>query len=187
MIIRDARATDAVGMARVNVESWKSAYAGVVPQDYLDSVSFEQRVSTWQARLSDPSKIMPGWFYIVAEEDKAIIGLAGGGPERSGSKTYTGEIGAIYLLKSHQGRGVGHQLITAVALRLKKQGHNSMLVWVLRENPYRAFYEALGGKQFAQRQINIGGADLIEVAYGWRDLSIFKKTVPTPAAENPPR
>ncbi len=182
MTIREARTTDAAGMARVNVESWKSTYAGIVPQEYLDSLSYEQRFATWHARLTDASKLWPGWFYYVAEENNEIVGLAGGGPDRSGNQLYSSELGALYLLKSHQGRGLGRQLISAVALRFKKQGYNSMLVWVLQKNTYRSFYETLGGKQFAQREINIGGANLIEVAYGWRDLNVLKKYLKAPAA-----
>jgi hypothetical protein len=46
---------------------------------------------------------------------------------------------------------------------------NSMLVWVLRDNPSRGFYEALGGEYVREQAITIGGANLIELAYGWPD------------------
>ncbi len=45
-----------------------------------------------------------------------------------------------------------------------------MLVWVLEQNPARGFYEHLGGVDLRAKPIQIGGKDLVEVAYGWRDL-----------------
>jgi hypothetical protein len=45
------------------------------------------------------------------------------------------------------------------------------VVWVLAENPARRFYEALGGKIVFEKRIEIGGASLVEVAYGWEEMS----------------
>ncbi len=36
-------------------------------------------------------------------------------------------------------------------------------------NPCRRFYEALGGERLRDKQINVGGRQLVEIAYGWRD------------------
>ena len=38
---------------------------------------------------------------------------------------------------------------------------DSMLVWVLRDNPSRGFYEELGGRYLREQVLTIGGADLI--------------------------
>ena len=46
-----------------------------------------------------------------------------------------------------------------------------MLLWVLAENPSRGFYEALGGAEVRQETITIGGTELVEIAYGWSDIS----------------
>lgn len=48
-----------------------------------------------------------------------------------------------------------------------------MMVWVLKNNPARGFYERLGGKYLYEKPIQIGAEELMEVAYGWRDLSRF--------------
>lgn len=45
-----------------------------------------------------------------------------------------------------------------------------MLVWVLGDNPSRAFYETLGGRFLGEKDIEIGGVRLEEVAYGWTDI-----------------
>jgi hypothetical protein len=41
---------------------------------------------------------------------------------------------------------------------------------VLKNNPACGFYECLGGQFLREKQIKIGGADLLEVAYGWADI-----------------
>jgi hypothetical protein len=58
----------------------------------------------------------------------------------------------------------------AVVKRLRQCGLPSMLVWVLAANPGRAFYATLGGQQVYEKEITIGAAPLLEVAYGWPDL-----------------
>ena len=176
MIIREAKEIDAASIARVVVDTWRSTYAGIVPQGYLDSLSYEKATIRWRERLSDTAKLWPGWFTYVAEDDNdAVIGFAGGGQSHGYGLPFSGELGFIYLLKSQQRQGIGRQMAATVALRLKKQGYNSMLVWVFSANPYRAFYEALHGRLVAEREIDRYGANLAETAYGWQDLEIFEK------------
>jgi len=80
MVIREAKAIDATSIARVDVDSWQTTYTGIVPQDYLNSRSYEQRTSVWQTRISDSTKLWPRWFVYVAEDDDgSIIGFAGKG------------------------------------------------------------------------------------------------------------
>jgi len=174
MIIREAKVIDATSIARVDVDGWRTTYTGIVPQDYLNSRSYERRASVWQTRIADSANLRPGWFIYVAEvDDGSIIGFAGGGSKHGENQGFSGELGFIYLLRFHQRQGIGRQLLATVALRLKQQGHNSMLVWVLAANPYRSFYAVLEGQPAAERQVIIGGANLVEIAYGWRDLGIF--------------
>ena len=50
-------------------------------------------------------------------------------------------------------------------------GFDTMLVWTLADNPYRCFYERLGGKLVAEKDIEIGEQQLVEVAFGWDDVT----------------
>ena len=101
-----------------------------------------------------------------------IVGFAGGGPEREGDRTYRGELYAVYLRQEHQRRGTGRLLASAVARGLLSAGFDSMLLWVLEDNrAARRFYESLGGEQVGRKTIAVGGAGLVEVSYGWRDIT----------------
>ena len=170
MLIRAAQLADAVAIATVHVESWRTTYAGILPDDYLAKLSYDQREPLWHDILSTPDGAE---FVYVAEEDGGnVIGFAAGGAERSGDAIYTGELYAIYLRDRYQRRGIGRQLTMAVVNRLLHEGYSSMLVWVFAANPSRAFYEALGGQQVYEKSksVTIGGVECAEVAYGWLDL-----------------
>jgi hypothetical protein len=45
------------------------------------------------------------------------------------------------------------------------------MLWTLAVNPYRGFFEALGGQVANEETIEIGGSRLVQVAYGWSDVS----------------
>ncbi|MGH2351627.1 MAG: GNAT family N-acetyltransferase, partial [Chloroflexota bacterium] len=108
-------------------------------------------------------------IYVAEDEKVQIVGFAAGGPEREQDAGFQGEVYAIYVLAIHQRLGIGGDLFRAVAARLAEAGMTSLLVWVLVANPARRFYEALGGTLARERRIEIGGALLDEVAYGWPD------------------
>jgi L-amino acid N-acyltransferase YncA len=174
MNIRAAKTKDAASIARVIVDTWRSTYVGIVPQHYLDSLSYEVVTDRWQERLANTDKIWPGWSIFVAENDTAkVFGFAGGGPSQDHGLDFTAELGFIYLLKTNQRQGTGRLLLTTVALKLIEKGLNNMLVWVFSANPYRAFYEALGGQQVAERYVDRYEGHLSEIAYGWRDLRLL--------------
>ena len=83
---------------------------------------------------------------------------------------YVGELYALYLLSEHQRAGIGRRLFGSVARALAAGGSTSLLAWVLTRNPSRRFYEAAGGQLLGSQEIEIGGARLEEVAYGWLDI-----------------
>ncbi len=169
VIIRPAWIGDADGIARVHVESWRTTYRGIVPDDYLTQLSVAAHVQRWRSSLQSHRA---GWCTFVAEDTLVgIVGVAAGGPERTNDPVYAGELYAIYLLEDHQRRGVGRDLTAAVARQLADGGMRAMLLWVLAGNPARRFYEALGGRVVRSQPIEIGGATLGEIAYGWTDTS----------------
>lgn len=55
--------------------------------------------------------------------------------------------------------------------RLLQSGMNTMLLWVVSDNPARRFYEALGGQQIKTERAELGGVMINEVAYGWTDIN----------------
>lgn len=163
--IRRAEAADARAIASVHVSSWRSTYAGIVPDEFLAALSIDDRAEMWGRMLAAEDARM-----FIAEGEASVFGFACGGRLREALDSYDAEIYAIYLLRETQGMGAGRGLFQALVASLLEAGYVGMALWVLKENPAARFYEHLGGKQVASKRIDIGGAILEEVAYGWRKL-----------------
>lgn len=95
------------------------------------------------------------------------------GKEREGKLPYDGELYAIYLLKEVQQLGIGRQLATHVVNHLQSFNMKRLIIWALERNSACRFYEKMGGTPVHTQSIRIGGQDLIEVGYGWEELSLF--------------
>ncbi len=170
MNIRKALPEDAAKIARVHVDAWRTTYRGIVPDDYLALLSYEQRTEVWTRHIQETSQ---GKFFIyVAEEEVGhIAGFAGGGISRKDTPDYLGELYAIYILQEYQRRGIGRELTRTAVENLLKMKLDSMLIWVLAQNMLaRSFYEALGGQLVRHSQHEIGGVPYEDVAYGWLDI-----------------
>lgn len=169
MLIREAAVTDIPGIARVHVETWRSAYRGIISDDYLKSLSYTQIEQFCTNTISDKNSVVFG--FVAEDETEGIVGFAAAGPERTGNPDYKGELYAAYVLEAQQRKGIGRALVVAVTGRLLAMGITSLLVWVLKDNPCRRFYERIGGKLTGERLIDLGGVKYPEVAYGWADIN----------------
>lgn len=167
--IRKAVLEDAPAIAVVHVTAWREAYRGIVSDEVLNSLSVKRRTEQWVNSLSDESH--PYRRAFVAETNGQVAGFANYGPPQDISLGFDGELFAIYVLRNAQKQGTGKELVYEVVKGMRDLGWESMMVWVLKDNPSRGFYERLGGSYLAERSIEIGGEPLIEVAYGWRDLN----------------
>jgi L-amino acid N-acyltransferase YncA len=161
--VRKAVLSDAKGIAKVHVDSWRTTYPGIVSDEYLNQLSYEEREKLWNDVIPN------GGLVFVAENDEGeIVGFSSGGKERSGSyPEYTGELYAIYILKEYQGMGLGRLLVKPLVEELRKQHIHSMLVLVIEGNPSQSFYEALGAKKIDSLEFEMDGQKLNELVYGW--------------------
>jgi hypothetical protein len=77
--IRTARVEDAPNIAIIHVHSWRAAYRGIVPDEFLAAISLEKREENWRLELTKSDGRV--W---VAEDD----GVMKGGllPGRAGTK-----------------------------------------------------------------------------------------------------
>jgi GNAT superfamily N-acetyltransferase len=162
LVVRPARPVDAAAVARVYVDSWRESYRGLIPQPYLDGMSYAAHERRWRQTFA-----AGGWGFI-AEVDRRVVGFASGGRCRSLGR-WSGELFVLYVLAPWQGRGIGRALFDATHFELARRGHPDMLVWVLASNAARRFYEHLGGETAGQNVCEVGGARLRELAFGWRD------------------
>ena len=115
--IRLAEVQDAAAIAHVHVESWRTTYKGLVPEEYLASLNEAKRVAVWQEWLTRDISIF------VAEVEGKIVGFASGGPIREPVAAYDAELYTIYLLEQVQGRGIGKNLCALHRGSVWKKSH----------------------------------------------------------------
>jgi ribosomal protein S18 acetylase RimI-like enzyme len=159
--LRKATVKDCAGLARVQVDSYRTAYAGIFSPTYLAHFTYEEQEQDWRDLLASETEDV---LYVAETDTGEIVGYALGRAGASEVGPYDSELVALHVRRSHQRQGVGRQLVRVIAERLKQRGCASMMLWVLEENASRAFYEQMGGQLLNERKITQGAA---EVAYGW--------------------
>lgn len=156
-IVRWATVDDAEALAEVHVSSWRTAYAGIFPDRFLDGLDRAQRSRWWR-------RFIEGGGRVHVSESDGVVGYCHAGDS---SDEGWGEIFSIYVHPDHWGKGHGHDLIEAAESRLADLGHGRALLWVLEANDRgRRFYERQGwtvGRPI--RVEEIGGVQVTELRY----------------------
>ena len=171
-VIRTAKVEDALAMAHVHVDTWRTSYVGIVPDEHLARLSYERCQAGWIEHLANPGGEIT---YVAEDQPGQIVALASGGPIREALENYDGEVYVLYVLKSFQGMGYGKLLVRRIAQELANKGYHSLVIWVLKDNPACRFYEKLGGKRVGEKVVEVGGKELTDVGYGWSDLAVFEQ------------
>ncbi|WP_163537158.1 GNAT family N-acetyltransferase [Gracilibacillus sp. YIM 98692] len=166
--IRRGNIHDAKSIAEVHVSSWKDTYKDLINEQDMSNSTVENRTILWETILKMPKEQQP---VMVVEENRKIVGFISGGKERTERFGYDGEIFAIYLLPTHQRKGLGALLLKAFSNEMKRLGYHSLLIWVLTNNPTHQFYLKLGAKKIEQEQTTIGYGTYQETAYGFKDIT----------------
>lgn len=175
---REAKSSDAAAIGALHITSWCETYTGLLPNQLLNDLSAEERAAMWSAVMNDPATF-GGTAVFVAKAGGKIVGFGACGGQRDEAlkeQGFDGEVGAIYVLQSHQHAGLGSSLMSLMARSLLDRGRTAATLWVLRENASaRRFYEHLGGTLVGEKPDEHWGATLTEVAYGWSDLSLLAR------------
>ena len=51
-----------------------------------------------------------------------------------------------------------------------RQGHQNLCLWAFELNPFRRFYDRLGGQLIARAEWQIADTIITEIAYGWPEI-----------------
>ncbi len=142
MNIRKAVPDDALGIAKAHVDSWRSAYRGVVPDDRLARMDYARGAERFRQSIAQEKELM-----YVAEDAIGIVGFFALGPCRDSGidSTATAEVYALYLAPEHWRKGVGRMMTREAERILGDHGYSRLVLWVFEGNTRgRLFYEAMG-------------------------------------------
>jgi GNAT superfamily N-acetyltransferase len=163
---REATVADALAVAKVQVQSWRESFAGIVPQTFLDKMSGENRAKAFETGFAYDSYKM-----LVAEtQENGIVGFADFGKSRDNQSKYEAELYAIYLSRDVQRKGIGGKLFDLGVKYLVANNMNSLSSTALEVSPYKRFYEKMGGHLVERKTTNLEGKSYTTVIYGWDKL-----------------
>jgi ribosomal protein S18 acetylase RimI-like enzyme len=168
MEIRPTQKADAHSLSCIYVQTWRDTYLSVIPYGYLSSMSIPRHEKAFFNELNRKHIIS-----FVAEDAGRVIGFITGGYERNGDEIYSGEIYTLYVMKNLQRRGLGTQLVSALAIKFNRLGLYSMLVRVLKLNPYRRFYKKINGIYLKTEHLPFAVEIMDVETYGWLDTTLI--------------
>jgi len=175
--LRDARPIDAEGIARVQVAGWRHAYSGFMPADFIAARDLAVRTREWRERLAAPA---PGTIGLLADKAGQVVGIASGGPPLGDEtimegdiKGFSAQVYGLYIEPGLIGQGIGRRLLGNLAGRLARAGHANLVLWAFERNPFRRFYDRIGGRVIARGVWNVDQVSLNEIAYGWADIRVL--------------
>lgn len=184
--IRPAESGDALGLARVQIDTWRDAYVGVLPDDTLLDLD-EMRAAVRWTRVVNTLRAPEALS--VAEFEGKVIGFCHGG---TGRRTVAeavdregpvAEIYALYVDPSFQGLGIGRALLAAVTRRLIAHGFESLALLTLAANRHgRRFYDHIGGAAGEAIPSVVIGSPADQVPYFWPDMERLVQRLDAPAA-----
>lgn len=180
--IRKARASDAAAIGAVHVATWRSSYAGVLPDSFLAGLSVVRHAAGYEQAIGDRREGHAVFVAVASGPDAppgmeardggVVIGFASGGRARRPGLGQ-GEIETLYVLDDYRDRGLGRRLMRAMAAHLAAIGCRSAMLWVLEANPTRWFYQHLGGRPVAHEAIRYAGICLEQVAFAWDPIDVL--------------
>lgn len=157
--IRRASTDDALTISEISVDTWKKAYAGLLPQELLANRTVdEKRINSWKENIANTD------YTVLVYEDEKVCGYLWAGKKRDEIEVPY-EIYAIYVTPECQRSGIGQALVTAY----KKMINNKpFYLYIVKGNvSASAFYKKMGGKENAHynRKLSIGKYSIEEEIY----------------------
>ncbi|MFN8157444.1 MAG: GNAT family N-acetyltransferase [Candidatus Nanopelagicales bacterium] len=133
LVVRPARTEDLPDVGMVRALTWQAAYAGMVDDAELRTLTDPDVVAAWAARAE--TLTLTGSTYAVADLDGTVVGFAAYGAERSDSpRPWRGELYALYVLPEHWRTGAGSALMHHALDELAENGFDHATLLVLAGN-----------------------------------------------------
>jgi ribosomal protein S18 acetylase RimI-like enzyme len=163
--VRPARAGDAESLARVQVASWLSTFAGIVPADLLAELTGSEAEGVfrdrWREAITNPPTSRHYVLTAVTEAPpRSVAGFVSAGPATDADR-WPGTDGEVYelrVLPELTGQGHGSRLLHAAADTLAQDGFHTLSTWALEaDTALRGFLESSGwAADGARGELDVG-------------------------------
>ena len=164
MTIRFATSEDLDSIARLYVCNHRQAYAGLLSEAYLSSLTVEYGLEKWGKQLQDQKARI--W---VAFEGESFLGFAAGTPDPELEQTWYLE--SLHVTEDSRGKGVGTALIQAVKQYAYDNSYERMSVCIVRGNDRAAaLYQRLGAEHYSFFEDDFNGTPSASEKLIWNRL-----------------
>ena len=164
MTIRLATREDLPAIAALYLQNHRSAYRGLLSEDYLSGLSTDGCAEKWAAALSRAGERV--W---AAQEGDSLLGFAAGLPDAELPRTWYLE--SLHVAKTARGRGVGTALIRHAARAAAAEGCERMSVCIVRGNERAGdLYRRLGAVHFLYFEDSFGDERFASEKLVWETL-----------------
>lgn len=154
--IRDARSADIPALAALSAATFTENFERLYTKDNLAGFLASHHSEDYYARAYAESSVR----LLVAEQNDALIGYAKIGPNTlpcDPRRPHAAELSRLYILKSHTGQTVGHDLMTEIFGYVRRQGYADILLSVFSENAgAQKFYHRYGFSKIADYKFQVG-------------------------------
>lgn len=134
--VRPARPADAEAVAGLQLTTWQTAYAAVLPAGLPGP---DEAATVWREAIQAPPS--PAHHVLVALENEIVVGFAATEPDEDG----TAVVAALLVEPRWNRRGHGSRLLAAVVDHARLDRTTVLLAWVLeRDGAAIGFYESAG-------------------------------------------
>jgi GNAT superfamily N-acetyltransferase len=162
-----AGSEDARAIAALHVKSWRTAYRGLVPDEFLAGPVEDDRRTIWESRLSVPDETV--LVLKALNQDGVMVGFTC--VLRDGDPEWGPLLDNLHVSPDLKGQGIGARLLRASrAWSSAVAPGQPMHLWVIEGNTQaRHFYDREGG-QVVERQILelTAGIHVPSLRYVWR-------------------
>jgi len=166
--IRQATVEHCRGLAKVQVDSYRTAYAGLFPRPYLEHFAYEEQEQDWLELLTAGTDDI---LLVALSTQEQVLGYVLARAKPDIYPGYDAEILALHVRQRFQQRGIGRALLSQAVKGLEARGCESVMLWTLKGNPVRAWFERLQGKVIGEKSRQVDDWDIVEIAYGWEKIS----------------
>jgi GNAT superfamily N-acetyltransferase len=166
--VRPAVADDVAEIARIQVDTWRFAYADVVPAAVLQALAIETALAAWTDAVTAPPS--ERHHVLVALEQERIVGFIALGPAddlqpEDPEPASTALIGPLIVEPRWGRRGHGSRLMAAAVDVARADGMTRAICWIPEAD--RVSREFLIGAGWAPdglvRALDTGAGELREI------------------------
>lgn len=180
-MIRKATIKDSYTVANLIVNGWKTAYKGLLNDEFLNNLSAHKMSENWGKCIQNQTENNNIYVY---EQDEKILGVIRFGAPDDNLSNYNAEIQVLYVEPTLKRKGIGSKLFNFAKNYFINKNITNMIIWCLKGNiPSIKFYEKMGGKITSARKASIHDIELEEVGLEYNLNIHLRKYIESDANE----